>query len=176
MRDLEETQSEDLEPYEPGIERSEIVQATLFRFMPASVLSAFAAIAGIAVLSDSTIPEEIIFLPLMAAPLGAGFGVGLEVLRRFLYPDANLNGRRSVIAGIMSPFAYGMIMLLAIQLFFDGRAGVVTAVVGVSALFLAGVVSAVIMFFAWLTPPPEEMRPDALNPRACPSTQPTRQP
>ena len=147
--DLAETREGGLESYEPGIHGDEVVKATL-GFMPASVLS---AAASAVLMSGGTIQPELIFLPLMALPLGAGFGVGLGVLSRFLYPDANLNGGRSVVAGFVSPLVFGLFMLMAQQIFDLSPA------FGLPALFLAGVVSAFIMFFAWLTPTPEEMRP-----------------
>ncbi len=151
MSELEEAREGRLAPYERGIDGGEVVKATLGRFMPASILG---AVVSVIVMSGGSIPSELIFLPLMVLPLGVGFGSGLGVLSRFLYPDANLNGSRSVVAGIMSPLAFGLIMLLAQQVLAVGPG------FGLIALFLAGVVSAVIMFFAWLTPTPEEMRAD----------------
>jgi hypothetical protein len=151
MSDLEETKPDGLRPYERGIESGEVVKATLGRFMPASLLSLLGSVIGMAVLSGSTIPSEIIFVPMMAVPLVAGFGVGLEALRRFLYPDANLSGRRSVIAGILSPFAFFSVMVFLEQ--FGG------AFLGLVAMVVIGVVLAVSMFFAWLTPTPADMLP-----------------
>jgi hypothetical protein len=153
---LEKT--EGLKPYRLGIERSEIATAAFARFMPASILTALTLISASVLVSGSPIPEEVVFIPLMAAFLVAGFGVGLEVLRklRLLRRDVKVSGPRGVIAGIMSPFAYTLVVIVVSQ-FFTLRGPLLTAV-ALGALFVAGVVLAVIMFFPWLTP--KEMWPE----------------
>ncbi len=140
----------DLNPvlYDPGVELSEIVTATFARFMPASILSAFSIFLVRAVVTGSGIPEEIIQLPLLAALLTAGFGVGLMVLRRFLRPDADVGGGLSVIAGVISPFTYGVVAFVLSQ--FSALRGPVLIAVALSALLLVGAFLAVIMFFPWL--------------------------
>ena len=102
VNDLQETGPESLKPYEPGIKNSEIVIATLARFLPASIVS---TLGTILVTTGFSLPSEVVFLPLMAAPVFVGFGVGLGILRKYLYPDADVCGRRSVIAGILAPIA-----------------------------------------------------------------------
>ena len=77
-----------------------------------------------------------------------GFGVGLTGLRRWLYPDAKVEGRRSLIAGLLSPFVVFMAA---------GFSGGLTIVPFVAVLVLVGVIMALAMFFAWLSPTPDEM-------------------
>jgi len=157
VSDFVETESP--KPHESGIEQREIVTATLTRFMPASILSAVGLVVGSTVWSGSTIPEEIVFLPLMVVFLMAGFGVSLEVLRRFLHPDADVSGRRSVIAGVLSPFAYVLVAASVSQ--FSNIRGAMVAAVSMGALALVGAALPVIMFFPWLTPTRDEMRPES---------------
>ena len=79
--------------------------------------------------------------------MATGYWAGLEVMRRWLYPDAAVDGRRSVIAGFMSPVA-----LFILWTFSTGLGAWETLI-----LFgLIGFVMAVLMFFAWLTPTPDE--------------------
>ena len=82
--------------------------------------------------------------------LAVGFGGGLEVIRRWLFPDAQIDGRRSFVAGIMAPAA------VFIAGVFLGPFSSGLALLGM--LFSVAMVSAVLMFFAWLTPAPEDMR------------------
>ncbi len=125
-------------PHEPGVEFSEIVTATFARFMPASILGAFGIVLGRAVMTGSGIPEEVIQLPLLAALLTAGFGFGLLALRRFLRPDADVGGGLSVIAGVASPFTYGVVAFVISQ--FSVFSGPLLIAVALSALFLVGAV------------------------------------
>ena len=140
-------------PHEPGIERSEIVTATFARFMPASILSAFSIVLGRAAMTGSGLPEEIIQLPLLAALLTAGFGVGLLVFGRFLRPDADVGGGLSAIAGVISPFTYGVVAFVVSQ--FSALRGPALIALALGALFLIGVALAVIVFFPWLASPRE---------------------
>ena len=92
----------------------------------------------------------------LAGALTAGFGLGLLGLRRWLYPDAKLDGSRSFVAGLMSPLG----LFIAATMTARGWNAVELSFV----LVLVGVVMAVGMFFAWLAPTPEEMRADGFEP------------
>jgi len=142
-------EAEGLVPSEASVERSEVVTATLGRFLPASIITAFVSLA---VASGFPLESEWIFMPMMAGILMVGFGLGLEVLRSFgfLHRDVNVRGRRSVIAGILSPFAYGGFAFLVTR--FTDLRGTLLPAIGVSALFLIGLVLAFVMFFPWLRP------------------------
>ena len=72
------------------------------------------------------------------------------MIRRWLYPDAQIDGRRSFIAGIMSPAAVFIVGVFAGPLF--------SGLQLLAMLFSVALVSAVLMFFAWLSPTPDDMR------------------
>jgi hypothetical protein len=141
-----------LAPYERGISLGEVAKGTLVRFLPGSVV-------GMGVLS-AIIPPGGLDLPLLfellllheIGPLAIGFGLGLIGLHRWLYPDSEVAGRKSFVAGLLTPVA----ML---------GAGISTGLLGMDPLpqpalvsFLVGIVMAVAMFFPWLSPTPEEKR------------------
>lgn len=90
-----------------GVSLRETVGGTLTRFLPGSL---------------------IVILPFMLEPflnpgawgpltwagattgsLTIGFALGLEAPRRWLYPDAAVDGRRSLIAGVLAPLALGIV-------------------------------------------------------------------
>lgn len=145
MSDLEKWSEEAPVPYEPGIERDELKSAVLSRFLPASlvsVLGVFAFLVGFPL-------SEFIFVPVMLAPLVAGFSAGLELLRGRLYPDADLKGRRTVLAGLLAPLTAFVAMAITPSIDMLPAMGV---------FGLIGVLMAFVMFFAWLTPTPEELR------------------
>ena len=84
-----------------------------------------------------------------AGALTLGFGAGLVALRRWLYPDAKVNGRRSFIVGVIAPV---VVFIIGAMLGTGYRMAL-----WLGALFLASLSLAVLMFFAWLTPTPERM-------------------
>jgi membrane associated rhomboid family serine protease len=91
-------------------------------------------------------------------PLAMGFGLGLLGLHRWLFPDSEVAGRRGLIAGLLSPVA----ML---------GAGLLTRILGMVPLpqpalvsFLVGIFMALVLFFPWLSPTPEEKRSDRYEP------------
>ena len=94
--------------------------------------------------------HSVVALTSAVAVVAVGFGLGLEGLRRWLFPDARASGRCSVIAGLLAPGAAFIVTVLWPSL---GTLG------GIGALALAGVVIAVVMFFAWLTPRDEAGEP-----------------
>lgn len=147
MSDLQRVPVADVESYERGIGLSSVVRGTLNRFLPASALSCGVLFWFIGLRPDLTLAEAMLTLGMIIGPLAVGFGMGLEGLRRWLYPDAEVDGRRSVIAGLMSPLVMFIVMTF-------GRG---FSMVEAAALFtLIGMAVAMIMFFAWLTPTPEE--------------------
>lgn len=137
----------ELVPYKPGLSLHEVVKGTLARFLPGSVigmgvLSAIIPPAGLDVL---LLFELLIFH--QVGPLVVGFGLGLLGLHRGLYPDSEVSGRKSFIAGLLTPI--GML-----------GAGVLLHLQPAVASLLVGIVMAVGMYFPWLSPTPNEKRSD----------------
>jgi hypothetical protein len=143
----------DLAPYERGISLREVAKGTLGRFLPGSVI-------GMGLLSviippvglDGPLLLELLLLH-EVGPLVIGFGLGLVGLHRWLYPDSEVTGRKSFIAGLLTPIAMlgaGVLISLPVQ----------PALVS----FLVGIAMAVGMFFPWLSPTPEEKRSDRYQP------------
>lgn len=144
----------ELMPYERGISLSKVLKGTIGRFLPGSVI-------GMGALSALIPPGGLGGLRLLellllhqVGPLMIGFGLGLVGLHRWLYPDSEIQGRKSLVAGLLSPIA----ML---------GAGVFTGLLGIVPLpqpglisLLVGIVMALAMYFPWLSPTPEEKRPD----------------
>jgi hypothetical protein len=130
-----------------GIPMQVTLQGTLGRFLPASLLSTGLTLAGLGFLSGSSVLELGLVALLASGVLTIGFGAGLEGLRRWLPRDAGVEGRRSVLAGLLSPLATFIFAVL------HGGFGVVG---GSLWLFLVGMVLAVVMFFPWLATDPEE--------------------
>ena len=143
----------DLVPYERGISLREIVKGTLGRFLPGSVIGMGGLAAVFNIIGPggplSFLAEVGFMLSSFAAPLALGFGLGLVGLSRWLYPDSRVSGRRSFIAGCLSPLAF-----TATTFLIEGVLGL--TLVG----FLVGVAMAFGMYFAWLSPTPEELRAD----------------
>ena len=144
----------ELMPYERGLSLSKVLKGTVARFLPGSVIGmgALSALIPPGGLSGIRLLELVLLQ--QVGPLAIGFGLGLLGLHRWLYPDSEIQGRRSLVAGLLSPVA----ML---------GAGVFTAVLGLDPLpppglvsFLVGIVMALAMYFPWLSPTPEEKRPD----------------
>ena len=133
--------------YEQGLPLSSTVRATLTRFFPGAVLSTVvgATLSGAAILSIGNLLTELS----VAGVLSLGFAAGVELMRRHLYPDAGVEGRRSFVAGLVAPLAAYIAGVL-------GAPIVARSVFGF--LFLPALIIAILMFFAWLTPTPEEMR------------------
>jgi hypothetical protein len=147
MNDLEETGSRDLVPYERGLPPSDVLKGSLARFLPGSVLGLAGLLGAFGWPGDlwANLPG---YLGLVGIAT-VGFGLGLEAMRRWLYPDANVDGGRSFVAGLMTGAIWFSLLTL------------LPALQGPQAWLvfpLIGTVLAVLMFFAWLTPTPEEMR------------------
>ena len=148
-KQLEIGQKSEVMPGKRGLTVKETLGATLTRFLPSSLLS----VGAVFLLSGGRGGlEPLILVLLFSGFLTLGFGVGLESLRRWLYPEADVSGRRSVLAGLLSPLAWlvasftveplGAIVGLGVGDFFF-YAGLPS---------LVGVVLALGMFFPWLTP------------------------
>jgi hypothetical protein len=150
MTDLPETShASALVPYERGLPFSSVVIGTLGRFLPGSA-GIISTVTLLELISDpSRWPILLGLVGLEVAGLTVGFGIGLEGLRRWLYPDAGVEGRRSIVAGLCSPLA-----LAIVSVFSQG------AHLSDIAIFstLAGTTMALLMYFAWLSPTPEEKR------------------
>lgn len=154
---LELTEETDLVPYRRGVSVREIAKGALARFLPGSLIT----IGGLATFFGVSIADDVLlavggFLGLAGA-LTVGFGLGLLGLGRWLYPDARVDGHRSFIAGLMSPLA----LFIAAT---TGRGWTITQLPVL--LVFVGVIMALGMFFAWLTPTPENMRGEGFEPES----------
>ncbi len=152
MKELQATSATELVPYERGLPLGEIVQASAGRFLPGAVLSlatTFTLIGGVS--GSGEWLEALTVILAGAGALTLGFSAGLEALRRWLYPDAKVNGRRSFIVGVIAP-----VVVFIIGTLLPGT-GYSSMALWLGALFLASLILAVLMFFAWLTPTPERM-------------------
>jgi len=138
-----------LVPYERGIPLHEVTKGALLGFLPGNVagMAILAAVFEFGVRPLSFL-GEIIYISEIVLPLLIGYGLGLIGMHRWLYPDAEVSGRRSFIAGLLAPIA----MIIGIHFGLLGLAD--PSIVSL----LAGIFLALAMFFAWLTPTPEEMR------------------
>ncbi len=144
MTSLPEKFDSDLpQPVERGISLGSVLKGTVARFVPGS-LTVFSPFFVATLLDDPS--RWLVVLGIFGLEIGAiatGFGAGLATLRRWLFPEAKVDGRRSVIAGLMSPLALGIV-----SIFTQG------ASLGEIAVYslVAGFMMAVLMFFPWLTP------------------------
>ena len=146
----------DVEVYEPGLPVSSVVRGALTRFLPASLVSMGIGFYLVGGPPSSSLLQALGLLLMFSGAMTVGFGLGLEGLRRWLYPEAQIEGRRSVIAGLMSPLAAFIVAV-------TWPAGLGT----VSTFFVLAIIAvvlAVAMFFAWLTPPEETADPGQLEP------------
>jgi hypothetical protein len=139
----------ELVPYKRGIPLSEVGKGTVARYLPGSVI-------GMGVLQIFDLPVMGLSFPAMVelflvhelGPLVIGFGLGLLALHRWLYPDSEVTGRKSFIAGFLSPMTLVLTSILARGLQLD------LALVS----FLVGIIMALGMYLRWLRPTPEEKR------------------
>ena len=147
--------------YRRGIASDVAARGLLRRFLPAC-----AGVLGTMVLVPITVEPDRTssLLPLVTiqiAGLTVGFGLGLECLRRWLYPDANIDGRRSLVCGLASP------LVLGIASFFTQGMHSLVKISAVCAV--AGCSMAAVMFLAWLRPTPGH---EALESAALPTSAP----
>ncbi len=144
-------QKSEVMPGKRGLTVKETLGGTLTRFLPSSLLSVGAAWALFGVGVDD-LRDLLMLVLLFSGLLTLGFGVGLEGLRRWLYPEADVGGRRSVLAGLLSPLAW-----LVASFTVEPLEAIVGLGVGDFFYYaglpgLVGVVLALGMFFPWLTP------------------------
>jgi hypothetical protein len=118
----------------------DILRGLIKRFIPGCI----GVIAGLLVALAG--PNEIPWSFWASIVLGnsVGFGAGLLGLRKRLDPAAEVQGRRSLIAGALAPLAAGVLTFIA------GTTGGL-GLVAMSAL--AGAGSALAMYFPWLSEP-----------------------
>jgi hypothetical protein len=143
MRKLpEEIKPAEVIPGVRGVPLRFAAKGTLARFLPAS-LAVMGAFTIPAIIED---PGRLLIvlgiMGLEALGLSAGFGAGLLSLRRWLFPSAKIEGRRSSFAGLMSPLALGIV-----SIFTQGASLIEIG----SYSALAGLGMAVVLYSPWLS-------------------------
>lgn len=137
--------------YRPGFPLAASLKGALGRFLPGALVSLAAVLSVLGgVPGGGEFMEAVLTLLVGAAGMTAGFAAGLEGLRRWLYPDAKIAGRKSFIAGLMAPvavFVAGALMSAPV-----GLPAILTL------LFVVPLALSLLMYFAWLTPTPEHLR------------------
>lgn len=145
----------DLVSYRRGTSLREIAKGALARFLPGSLIT----LTGLRAIFDISMPGSVLATTAVllgfAGALTGGFGLTLLALRRWLYPDAELGGRRSFLAGLGSPLALFAVAAV-------GPSWILTQLPVL--LVLVGMVTALGMFFAWLSPTPKLDRGDGSEP------------
>ena len=91
--------------------------------------------------------EPLLLVGGLASGLTLGFGLGLTALRRFLYPDAAVDKRRSLLAGLCSPLYLGLVSIFT-------QGATLTEVAGFSVL--TGAAVGLALFFPWLSRTPTQ--------------------
>ena len=120
-----------------------ILWGTLTRFIPALILGT-AILYGLARLADRA-SVGWLNIAIAYALLTVGYTAALAALRYRLRADADIAGRRSVVAGLLVPAAYlGGLVLLAPQ----GQLALNATAIAIGAVLAVG------MFFPWLKPAP----------------------
>ena len=129
-------------PYARGVPAEVVARGLVSRFIPASagIMTAMALITTIS--QPQRVGIVFSIMTMETACVIVGYGAALAVMRRWLYPDAGIAGRRSVIAGLFSPLALGIA-----SAFLQGRRDMI-----VPASILAGAGMALVLFFPWLQP------------------------
>jgi hypothetical protein len=118
-----------------------VVRGTLSRFLPASVISLGVVELFVGASYLTSTPEVLSHLVLFPGGMAMGFGLGLEAIRRWLRRVAGIDGRRSFLAGLMSPAV----------LFIVDIVGVARSLTTVGLLALIGMAIAILLFFPWLS-------------------------
>lgn len=158
MGELERVVEADVATYRRGLRWPTIVRGALTRFLPGSIASSLGLFAFLNAGTPAAWIETAGVAFAAAAALTVGFGAALTMLKQRLYPDADVGGRRSLLAGLLAPLAIFMVM------------GVVGGVDLASLPWVfgaGGLAAALAIFFPWLTPTPESM----LAERYLPSSQ-----
>ena len=94
MNELEQHSEVEVVPYERGLSIKEVLRGALSRFLPASVLSMGAVGAAVVMPGPGQWLGWLVAVLGFAGALTGGFGLGLVALKRWLYPDADVAGRR----------------------------------------------------------------------------------
>ncbi len=141
-----------------------IVRGALARFLAASVTVLAALAIPLVLFADHGI--RAVQLLLLAGESGAaamGFGAVLFLLRRALHPQADVAGRRSVVAGACFPIGL-MVASMKIQVL--GLPAIAGLSAGVGGLFALG------MYWPWLNRfmPPDSRDASALDEAPEPNT------
>jgi hypothetical protein len=85
---------------------------------------------------------------------GVGYGLALWVARRHLRADAQVGGRRDLIAGILA-----IVLILAASTVTQGAAVALRFTI----ILLSGTLSAVLMYFPWFQRQPEDVEVEAVQ-------------
>ena len=129
-----------------GVSAGAVFRGIFGRFLPGSLISMASLMGLISLIGGPSLFEFLLVVALPSVGLAIGYAIGLESLRRWLFPDAAVDGRRSLLAGIVSPLAlFTWVTMVAESL------GGLTLPAGVGVLLLVGFLMAVVMFFPWLT-------------------------
>ena len=131
---------------ERGLPRKQILRGAFGRFLPGSLISGGGMLGVMSYIDGFQLFEFLAGVFFFGGLLTLGFGIGMEGLRRWLYQDAEVDGRRSVVAGLLSPLA----LFISVALFQP-----IFTLFGPGVFFLVGIVMAVVMYFPWLSPTPE---------------------
>ena len=155
MDDLAPQDRSEIAEYTRGTSLRAVVKGFVGRFLPASIASLFGTVLASATFGSGSLVPLFRILAEWSGFVGLGFGIGLLGLSRWLYPDAKVDGLRSVLAGVLAPLL-PLAFLYANALF---QTGLGLGIWEGRALFiLGGLAAALVMFFPWLTPTPEHMR------------------
>lgn len=143
--ELNAISSSDLLKRARGVPRGSVLRATLGRFLPAGLFTMGSIAAYFGLQDPSAALRIAAMLGFETVMFSVGYGLGLEGIRRWLYPDAHVTGRRSIVAGLFTPLYAGAVSVVV--------QGLNLVEVGLWS-GTVGIVMAVVMFFAWLTPTP----------------------
>lgn len=149
-----EENATELMPYKRGVSLGKVLKGTTARFLPGSVIGmgALSLLFPPGGLSGFRLLELLLLHEV--GPLMIGFGLGLLGLHPWLYPDSEIQGRRSLVSGLLSPIA-----VLGASAF-TGLLGLVPLPQPALVSLIVGFVLALAMYFPWLSPTPEEKRPE----------------
>jgi Na+/melibiose symporter-like transporter len=112
-----------------------VLSGTFRRFLPGGIL------AGFVLATAMGEPAGMILVALAEVVMAAGYAVGLGIMRPSLRSDAGVDGRRSVVAGLVAPAVLFSLLTLV-----GG-----TSLMGLMLVtILTGFGVAITMFFPWL--------------------------
>lgn len=139
---------DDVESYKSLLPFRAVLRGAIARFLPASLISLAVLFASLGVpLTERAAGPVLWWGATMAVALTAGYLVGLEILRRLFPPVAAIDGRRSLVAGLVSPVPFFLVGSLGSP--FNPPWGWLQAYAWMG---IGGVALAVVAFFVRLTP------------------------